>query len=152
MIPSTSRLLIKHTCAAGTDVPKQMTLVLGYPTYISDSTYLSKTSLAASHCIFNLSMLFKEMDFVFVDGGSGFNPTFCFYCLNRKFALNNLVWITQEVVWTISIHWGLKDVSSHQHAAQKLHIKCMVQKQLWNRHIFIWQIFSHTSDSTQLNL
>ena len=152
MIPSTSRLLIKRTCAAGTDVPKQMTLVLGYPTYISDSTYLSKTSLAPSHCIFNLSMLFKEMDFVFVNGGSGFNPTFCFCCLNRKFALNNLVWITQEVVWTISTHWVLKDVSSQQHAAQKLHIKYMVQKQLWNRYIFIWQIFSHTSDSTQLNL
>ena len=56
MIPSMPKLLIKPTCAAGTDVPKQMTLVLGYPTYISDSTYLSKTSLAASHYVFNLSM------------------------------------------------------------------------------------------------
>lgn len=62
MIPSYAKAADKPTCAAGTDgVPKQMTLVLGYPTYISDSiTYSSKTSLAASHYVFNLSMLFKK--------------------------------------------------------------------------------------------
>lgn len=82
-------LQIKLKCTAWTDGPRQRALVLEYSTHISDSRYLSKTALAASHYIFSLSMLFKKMGFVFVGGGSGFNPAFCFYCLNRRFDLNN---------------------------------------------------------------